>query len=169
MTTTVKQIEHGHVYEDFELGKVFEHHWGRTIRESDNTLFCALTMQYGPLYTNVEYARMIGYKDIPVHPLLLWNLVAGLSVEDLSEAGGPFLGIDDVEFHRPVYPGDTIRSRSVVVSRRPSASRAGWGIVEWRTTAVNQRDESVLEYRRRNLSRMRAVPAPVVKANEPKK
>lgn len=159
MTTTVKQIEHGHVYEDFELGKVFEHHWGRTIRESDNTLFCALTMQYGPLYTNVEYARMIGYKDIPVHPLLLWNLVAGLSVEDLTEGGGPFLGLQDVEYPHPVYTGDTIYATSEVVARRLSDSRPGWGIVTWRTTGRNQRGEIVIRYQRTNLSRCAAAPS----------
>lgn len=164
----VKRIPRGCLYEDFEEGRIFEHHWGRTFTPHDALWYSTTTMQYNPIYCNEVYAKRLGYDGILVNPLLVLTTALGLSVEDLSEAGGPFLGIDDVEFHRPVYPGDTIRSRSVVVSRRPSASRAGWGIVEWRTTAVNQRDESVLEYRRRNLSRMRAVPDPAAKANQPK-
>ncbi len=153
---SVRRIEHGSTYEDFELGRVFDHHWGRTIRESDNTLFCALTMQYSPLYTNVEYARALNYADIPVHPLFLWNLVAGLSVEDLTEGGGPFLGLQNVEYFGSVYPGDTIYASSEVVARRLSDSRPGWGIVTWRTTGRNQRGELVIRYERTNLSRCRA-------------
>ena len=29
----------GHQYEDFTLGQQFEHHWGRTLNEGDNSLF----------------------------------------------------------------------------------------------------------------------------------
>jgi len=86
-----------------------------------------------------------------VDPLLVLCTVIGLSVEDLSEAGGPFLGVEDVEFLRPVHPGDTITARSRVVSRRESESRPGFGIVTWETEGRNQRGEAVVSYRRTNL------------------
>lgn len=155
----VKRVERGGLYEDFPEGRVFDHHWGRTFTPHDSILYSNLTMQYNPMYTNAEYARRLGYEGLVVNPLLVWTTALGLTVEDLSEAGGPFLGVDDLVFHRPVYAGDTIYARSVVLSRRESASRPGWGIVEWRTTCVNQRGEPVLEYRRRNLSRKRQQPA----------
>ncbi len=63
--------------------------------------------------------------------------------------------MDGLRFHRPVYGGDTVYARSEVLSRRESKSRPGWGIVEWQTTAVNQRGETVLDYRRRNLAKKR--------------
>src|ERR1700688_375519 len=66
-------------------------------------------------------------------------------------AGDPFLGITNLEFHRPVYPGDTLPARSTVVSTRESASRGNFGIVTWRTEARNQRDELVISYERTNL------------------
>jgi itaconyl-CoA hydratase len=75
-----------------------------------------------------------------------------------SEAGGPFLGIDDVTFHRPVYPGDTLSARSVVVDRRGSDKRPGDGIVTWHTQGHNQRRELVVELRRTNLVRKREAP-----------
>lgn len=153
-----RRIQHGSLYEDFEEGRVFHHHWGRTFTDHDTIWFSCMTMQYGPLYANAEYARQLGYAGIPIHPTFLFTTALGLTVEDLSEAGGPFLGVDDLTFHRPVYAGDTIRARSKVLNRRPSAKRPGWGIVEWQTTAFNQREEAVLEYRRRNLSRMRNAP-----------
>jgi len=74
-----------------------------------------------------------------------------MSVEDLSEAGGPFLGVEDCRFLSPVYPGDTITARSVVLDKRESSSRPTSGIVTWQTTVTNQRGEVVLEYRRTNL------------------
>ncbi len=150
------RIEHGCLYEDFEEGRVFDHHWGRTFTAHDAMWYSNMMMQYNPIYFNDMYAKRLGYEGILISPMFVFTTALGLSVEDLSEAGGPFLGVDDVTFRTPVYPGDTITSRSVVLNRRTSASRPGWGIVEWKTTAANQRGDVVLEFRRRNLARMRA-------------
>ena len=137
----------GHSFEEFQQGQVFEHHWGRTLNAGDNSLFTTATLAHCPLYFNAEYARAHGHPDVVVNPMLVACTVVGISVEDLSEAGGPFLGINDLEFHRPVYPGDTLTARSTVVSTRESASRGNFGIVTWRTEARNQRDELVISYR----------------------
>ena len=149
--TKFKLVPKGHQFEDFTEGQVFEHHWGRTINAGDNSLFTTATLAHCPLYFNAEYARAHGHPDVVVNPLLVACTVVGISVEDLSEGGGPFLGINGLEFHRPVYPGDTLTARSSVVSKRESGSRAGFGIVTWRTEARNPRDELVLSYERTNL------------------
>lgn len=143
--------ERGRLLEDFEVGGVLEHHWGRTLNEGDNSLFSTVTLAYCPLYVNAEYARAHGHPDVVVHPLLVLSTVIGLSVEDLSEAGGPFLGLEDCTFHRPVYPGDTLTARSTVVDVRASASRPEAGVVTWHTEGHNQRGEVVVDYRRTNL------------------
>lgn len=150
------RVERGYLYEEFVEGRVFVHHWGRTLTTTDNTLFVGLTMQYNSLYSNHEYAVAMGYPTCPIHPLLVFNTVLGLSVEDLSERGGPFLGAEDLRFPRQVFPGDTITASSRVIVRRLSDSRPGWGIVTWATQGTNQRGEMVVEYRRSNLSRQRA-------------
>jgi len=152
---TLRRRERGLFYEDFEVGRKFDHHWGRTLSETDGVTYSCRTMQYNPIYFNVEYARQLGYEGIVINPLLVFTTVLGLSVEDLSEAGGPFLGVEDLRFVETVRGGDTITATSVVLSRRPSKSRPGWGIVEWRTSGRNQRDQLVVEYRRTNLSRQR--------------
>jgi acyl dehydratase len=144
-------VRKGNSFEDFNEGQVFEHHWGRTINAGDNSLFTTTTLAHCPLYFNAEYARAHGHPDVVVNPLLIACTVVGISVEDLSEAGGPFLGINNLTFHRPVYPGDTVTARSTVVSKRESQSRGGFGIVTWSTEARNQRDEIVLSYERTNL------------------
>src|SRR5207244_2400924 len=60
-------------------------------------------------------------------------------------------GVEDVEFLRPVYPGDTVTARSVVVAKRESESRPAFGVVTWETEGRNQRGEVVISYRRTNL------------------
>ncbi len=141
----------GHQYEDFSVGQVFTHHWGRTINEGDNSLFSSLTLSYNPLYFNALYARGHGHPGIVVNPMLVFLTVFGLSVEDLSEAGGLFLGVEDLTFHRPVYPGDTLTATSDVVEMRESQSRPRDGIVTWHTRGFNGAGEAVIDFRRTNL------------------
>ena len=98
-----------------------------------------------------SYAKEQGHDDLVVDPLLVLATVIGLSVEDLSEAGGPFLGVNDVNFEAPVYPNDTVTCSSEVLDKRESKSRTDSGIVTWRTTAVNQKGDVVVTYQRTNL------------------
>ena len=148
---TFPLVPKGHTFEDFHDGQVFEHHWGRTLNEGDNSLFATIALRFLPLYFNAEYARAHGHPGVVIDPLLVLCTVVGLSVEDLSEAGGPFLGVEDVEFLRPVYPGDTVTARSVVVAKRESESRPAFGVVTWETQGRNQRGEVVVSCRRTNL------------------
>jgi itaconyl-CoA hydratase len=146
-----KLVTKGHQFEDFTEGQVFEHHWGRTINAGDNALFTTATLAHCPLYYNAEYAKAHGHPDVVVNPLLIACTAVGLSVEDLSEGGGPFLGINNLKFHQPMYPGDTLSACSTVVTKRESQSRGNFGIVTWRTEGKNQRGELVISYERTNL------------------
>ena len=141
----------GNAFEEFTVGRTFEHHWGRTLTDADNLIFSTATLAYNPLYFNAEQARAEGHPAMVINPMLVLCTVVGLSVEDLSEAGGPFLGVDELTFHRPVYAGDTLSARSTVVSARESDSRPEFGIVTWHTEGRNQRGEIVVDYRRSNL------------------
>jgi acyl dehydratase len=141
----------GNTFEAFEPGRVFEHAAGKTVTDGDNSLFTSVTHAYNPLYLDAEAARADGHPGIVVNPLLVLCIVVGLSVEDLSEGGGPFLGLDGLTFHRPVYPGDTLRATSTVVDARASRSRPGAGVVTWHTEGRNQQGELVVDYRRSNL------------------
>ncbi|MCP5030657.1 MAG: MaoC family dehydratase [Actinomycetia bacterium] len=141
----------GNQYQDFEMGQVFEHHWGRTISAGDNALFSTATCNWNPMHLNAGFAQAHGHDDVVVNPMLLLCTVVGLSVEDLSEGGGPFLGVNDCTFHRAVHPGDTITARSTVTDMRESKSRPDTGIITWHTEAHNQHSELVLDYHRTNL------------------
>jgi itaconyl-CoA hydratase len=145
----------GRLFEDFSVGQTFDHHWGRTISESDNALFTTLTLSFNPLYVNRDYARANGHPDIVVNPQLVFNVVLGLSVEDCSEIGGPFLGVFDLTYDRPVYPGATLTARSVTVDARISDSNPANGIVTWRTEGFDTAGQRLVGFRRSNLVRLR--------------
>ena len=149
--STFKPWRRGNHFADFAVGQKFVHHWGRTLSAGDATLFSAVTLRYCPLYVNAEYAKAEGHRDLVVDPMLVLATAIGLSVEDLSEAGGPFLGVNEVQFGAPMHPGDTITCCSEVLQKRESASRPGAGIVTWRTTAKKQNAEVVCQYTRTNL------------------
>jgi len=145
----------GKLFEDFEVGQKFVHHWGRTITESDTLLFTTLTLSYNPLYFNRDFARNHGHPDIVVNPQLLFNTVLGLSVEDCSEIGGPFLGVFDLVYHRQIYPGTTVYASSETIEARVSGSNPANGIVTWRTKGVDSDGELIVSFRRSNLIRRR--------------
>ena len=131
-----------HRYDDFVVGRRFDHRWGRTITADEAISFATQHVIHEPLRFNRLYARHLGYDDIVVSPMLVYAIVLGLSVEDLSESGGPFLGSDAVRFLRPSIPmkhcsrrrsssfvGRRARSKTTVSSSgRPQAaiSVASW-------------------------------------------
>jgi acyl dehydratase len=148
----------GRYFDDFSVGQRFDHHWGRTVSETDSVLFSTLTLSFNPLYFNREYSAAHGHPQVVVNPLLVFGVVFGLTVEDLSEKGGAFLGVEDLVYHEPVYPGDTLTSASEVVAVRESRSHPGHGVVTWHTEGVNQRGERVIDFKRTNLIVRRPVP-----------
>jgi acyl dehydratase len=145
----------GRLFEDFHAGQRFEHHWGRTITEADTVLFSTLTLSFNPLYFNRQFAEAHGHPDIVINPQLIFNVVLGLSVEDCSEIGGPFLGVYDLVYDRPLYPGVTITARSETTDLRLSESNPANGIVTWRTEGFDETGKRVVGFRRSNLVRKR--------------
>jgi len=137
--------------DEFSVGDTLSHHWGRTINAADNSLFTTLTQTYNPLYFNAPYAQAQGHPDIQVNPLLVFNMVFGLSVEDLSENRGVFVGIGECKFHQPVYVGDTLSAKSDVIAKRESRSNSANHIITWRTKGYKQDNALVVEYVRSNL------------------
>ncbi len=137
----------GNFFEDFETGQLLRHAIPRTVTEGDVSLYIALTGDRRPVHCSAEVARSLGYARERVHDLLVFHLVFGKTVGDVSLNAVANLGYADLRFGRPVYPGDTLRAESEVLGRRETSSGTS-GIVWVRTTGLNQRDEVVLSYAR---------------------
>lgn len=148
-------IPRGTPFEEHVVGRVFEHHWGRTVHASDNLTFTTQTLAFNPMYFNRDVALAAGHRGEVINPMLVFSVVFGLSVEDLSEAGGPFLGATSLEYLRDVYPGETLTATSTVVEARTSSSRPDVGIVTWDTVGRDSAGEPVISFRRTNLVRRR--------------
>ena len=147
----------GLYFEEFEEGQVFEHALGRTVTEMDNVLFSTLTMNPQPLHLDAEFASRTEFGQRLVNSLFSLGLVIGMSVGETT-LGTTIanLGMSDVRFPKPVFHGDTLRTRTIVRSKRRSQSRKDAGIVEFEHQGINQRGETVVVCLRAGLMRCRS-------------
>lgn len=134
----------GKYFEELEVGMTFDHQPARTVTETDNLLFTALTLNPQPLHLDAEFAAGTQHGRILVNSIFTLGLVVGLSVGDttLGTTLGN-LGFDKTTFPNPVFIGDTIRVTSRVVDKRESRSRPDRGIVTFEHQGLNQRGEVV--------------------------
>jgi acyl dehydratase len=144
----IKKGWSGRLYEDFEVGDVYEHPLGRTVLAADNTWFSLMTMNPNPVHIDQHYSRKTEFGKPLVNSCLTLALITGESVTDLSQNVFANLGWDEVRMPNPVFEGDTIYSKSEVLETRESKSRQNVGIVRVKTTGYNQDGAVVMEFKR---------------------
>jgi len=137
----------GRYYEDFEVGDVYYHPYGRTITEADNTWFTLLTMNMNEIHFNNEYAKQTEWGRVLVNSTLTLAVVVGLSVMDVSQ-NAVNLGWEEIKLPNPVYVGDTIYAKTEVLEKRESRKRPEMGIVKLKTTGYKQDGKTVIEMKR---------------------
>src|SRR6059036_651399 len=138
----------GRVFEDFQVGDVYEHPLGRTVIAADNIWFTCLTMNTNPIHFDAEYAARTEFKKPLVNSCFTLALVTGQSVIDLTMNGVANLGWDEVRLPNPLFEGETVYSRSEVLEKRESKSRANVGIVRVKTTGFTETGKIVIEFLR---------------------
>jgi itaconyl-CoA hydratase len=138
----------GRFFENFVVGDVYRSRLGRTVTETDNIWFTALTMNTNQIHFNEVYAGRTEFGRPLVVSTLTLAVVLGLSVADTSENGAANLGWENIKLPRPVFAGDTLWAESEVMTARESRSRPHVGIVGIRTRGINQRREVVIEFTR---------------------
>ncbi|NKE36232.1 MaoC family dehydratase [Natronococcus sp. JC468] len=145
--------EKGNYFEAFAEGDLIEHDPGLTLTRWGNEAWMSQTLNHDPAYWRTDAARERGFDEPPIHPDYLTAATLGITVEDLSEKGGYFLGRTDVRFPgAPVYAGAELRVESEVVSTATSSSRPEYGIVTWRTRGRDaETDEVLCSYERTNM------------------
>lgn len=141
----------GRNYEEFSIGQVFRHWPGRTISEADDTWFSLLTMNQNPLHIDAHYASQTQHGQRLVVGTLVFSIVVGQSVADISGRAIANLEYEEIKHVAPVFHGDTIYAESRVLDMRESRSKPDRGIVTVETRGFNQRGETVLTFRRRVL------------------
>jgi 2-methylfumaryl-CoA hydratase len=145
ISKTSSKTSAGRFFDDFVLGETIIHAAPRTVTTGDVALYTAL---YGPRFavqSSDAFAQAIGLARAPVDDLIVFHIVFGKTVTDISLNAVANLGYADGRFHRAVYPGDTLATTSQVIGLKPS-SGGDTGIVYVRSTGTNQHGETVLSY-----------------------
>ncbi|CAB4607266.1 unannotated protein [freshwater metagenome] len=146
---TVHDRPFGRQFEDFEIDDVYRHWPGKTITEADDHLFCMITMNHHPTHTNNWFAE----NESPMGQALVvgnlvYSLVLGMSVPDVSGAAIANLEVETLKHAKPTFHGDTIYAVTKVLAKKET-SDGKRGIVTVETKGINQRSEEVCYFRRR--------------------
>ena len=139
----------GKYFEELEVGAKLNHSLGRTMTETDNVLFSALTMNTQPLHLNQDFASKTQFGRCIVNGILTLGLAVGLTVSDLTEGTlVANLGYESVKHPQPMFPGDTLYVETEILSKRESTSKPDRGVVRFRHIGRNQESVIVIEFER---------------------
>jgi acyl dehydratase len=129
-------------FEDFQIGeKIITR--GRTVTEADIVSFAAFSGDWYPLHTDIEFARKSQFEERIAHGMLVLSLTSGLWSPEyvLRWAFIAFYGMDKVRFVAPTKIGDTLHVEMEVIDKQDKDEHSG--IVSWRESIKNQREEDV--------------------------
>jgi len=135
----------GRFFEDFRLGEVIRHATPRTVTTGDVALYTALYGSRFAVQSSDAFARGIGYPSAPLDDLLVFHVVFGKTVSDISLNAVANLGYAECRFLQVVYPGDTLDTTSEVIGLKENSSRKT-GVVYVRSTGRKPDGSKVLEY-----------------------
>jgi 2-methylfumaryl-CoA hydratase len=135
----------GNFFEDFRLGQTLRHATPRTLTGGDVSLYTALFGSRFAVQSSAAFAKAIGYPDWPVDDLLVFHIVFGKTVPDVSLNAVANLGYAGMQFLAPVFIGDTLSATSEVIGLKENSNRKT-GIVYVRTRGTKQDGTAVLEY-----------------------
>ena len=147
-----RETRFGRYLEDFQVGDVYKHWPGKTITEADDHLFCMITMNHHPLHIDTHYAEpetQFGRNVVVGN--LVYSLVLGMSVPDVSGKAIANLEVESLKHAKPTFHGDTIYAQTTVLDVAPSKSKPDRGVVTVESIGTNQRGEVVCEFRRKVL------------------
>ncbi|MDA7946380.1 MAG: MaoC family dehydratase [Hyphomicrobiaceae bacterium] len=156
----------GHFFEDFTLGQKIVHATPRTVTEGDSALYTALTGSRFAVQSADTFAMDIGYPSAPLDDVLVFHIVFGKTVPDISLNAVANLGYANCRFITPVFPGDTLQATSEIIGLR-ELSNGKAGVVYVRSTGTNQTGESVLDYVRWVMVSKRDATSPAPEASFP--
>ncbi|MHA1537033.1 MAG: MaoC family dehydratase [Alphaproteobacteria bacterium] len=143
--TAPNKTERGNFFEDFSLGQVLRHATPRTVSAGDAALYMGLTGSRFALHSSDEFARSLGLERAPIDDLLVFHLVFGKSVPDISLNAVANLGYANGRFGAPVFAGDTLSTVSEVIGLKENSS-GKTGVVYVHSVGRNQRGEGVLDF-----------------------
>jgi acyl dehydratase len=144
-----RSTRYGRFFVGFEIGDIYKHWPGKTITESEDHLYCLLTMAGSPLHIDSNYAKteMVDGKNLVVGTYI-YALLTGMSVNDISGKAIASLGVKELQHLLPVFHGDTIYASTEILDKRVSKSKPTQGILTVKTKGTNQHGKVVCTFER---------------------
>jgi len=135
----------GWFFEHYKLGQVIEHAVPRTVGTGERALYHSFYPSRYAVYSSDVFAQSCGLPRSPLDDMIVFNVVFGKSVPDISLNAVANLGYAEARWLLPVYPGDTLSSRSNVIGLKQN-SNGKTGIIWVRTEGFNQFNQTVLSF-----------------------
>ena len=143
-------MQFGRYFEEFEEGAIYRHWPGKTVTEADDHLFCLITMNHHPLHLDAHYAESsTGFGRNVVVGNLIYSLLLGMSVADVSGKAIANLEVESLRHVAPTFHGDTIYGETTVLGKKESESKPDRGVVTVETRGYKQDGTLVCVFRRR--------------------
>ena len=156
----------GNFFEDFRIGQTIRHAVPRTVTTGDASLYTALYGTRFAVQSSDAFAKAIGYAHAPLDDMLVFHIVFGKTVPDISLNAVANLGYANCRFLKPVYPGDTLSATSEVIGLKENSNKQT-GVVYVRSRGFDDRGDCVLDYVRWVMVRKRDTNAPIEKEGVP--
>jgi 2-methylfumaryl-CoA hydratase len=137
----------GNFFEDFHIGQRFVHAPARTITSGDAALYKAV---YGARFAPQSaepLAKAMGFETTPLDDLLVFHMVFGMSVNEISLNAVANLGYAQLHFGKRLYPGATLHAFTEVIGLKEN-SDGKTGIAYVRTEGVDTMDDVVISFNR---------------------
>ncbi len=129
-------------FEDYEIGS-FRETTARTVTETDIVLHAGQTGDFYPHHMDAEFAKTTAFGRRIAHGTLIFSIAVGLTANEVNPAAFSY-GYDRLRFVKPVFIGDTIRTRVTISDKSDDPKRPHVGRVTEKCEALNQRDEVVM-------------------------
>src|SRR5512144_1309358 len=155
----MQKTSSGRFFEDFRLGEEIVHATPRTVTAGDVALYNGLFGARFAVQSSDIFAQKIGYPRSPLDDLLVFHIVFGKTVANISLNAVANLGYADCRFLKPIFPGATLTAVSEVIGLRENANRKT-GIVYVRSRGFDETGDCVLDYLRWVMVRKRDETAP---------
>ena len=112
----------GNFFEDFRIGQTIRHAVPRTVTAGDAALYTALYGTRFAVQSSDAFAKAVGYAHAPLDDMLVFHIVFGKTVPDISLNAVANLGYANCRFLQPVYPGDTLSATSEVIGLKENSN-----------------------------------------------
>jgi len=129
-------------FEEYDLGEVRETH-GRTITETDFVVHAGHTGDFFPHHMDAEFMKASPFGQRIAHGTMTFAIGIGLTASEINPHALTY-GYERLRFPKPVFIGDTIRTRLTVTEIAPDPKRPAHGRVVETCEVVNQRGEVVM-------------------------